>query len=178
MCCCLAGSKASAFLRSAMGGEGIGRRCLGGTGGILLVATAAGSFAWTALTAISRRCGQPASRICVRSGVFAAALVVADVVAALAELEQLAVAARRLAGCCKYVLKSLTLALRGLVDADQLHLPGDPVAAVLKAEHRRHHHRGRHGLDLVAGDLANLLLVPLGVGACPPGCGTRTPCRR
>ncbi len=54
-------------------------------------------------------------------------------------------------------------ALRVFIDADELDRPIDPVAAILKAEHRRHVDGDGERFDPVTGDLADLLQVPLGV---------------
>ena len=89
-------------------------------------------------------------------------LMVADVVTSVAEIEtQTGPAIIRV---LEILAEIADLALRRLVDADDLHLLHDRLPAKLEAEHRRHHHRGRHPFDHVAGHLADLLALPLGVG--------------
>ena len=53
--------------------------------------------------------------------------------------------------------------MRFLLDADHVHLVGDPGAAPLVAQHGRHDADRRHAVDVVAGDLPDLLHVPVGV---------------
>ena len=56
------------------------------------------------------------------------------------------------------------LAVRRFVDADEVHLPRDPMPLDLKDEHGRNHHRRRHAGDVFSGHLANPFHVPLRIG--------------
>ena len=107
-------------------------------------------------------------------GHFIAALVVARVEAALAQLEQ-RVRRRTAVGRMLQIRAEIADApLRRRVDADQLHLPRHPAFAAAKVEHGRHHDRGRHALDLVARDAADLLHVRLGVAHAFQAAGAKT----
>ena len=88
-------------------------------------------------------------------------LMIENIVATVAELEARRLAIRRV---LQVAAEIAHLALRLLVDADQLHLAGDRIAAILKIEHRRHDDRGGHPFDVVADHLADLLFMPAGVG--------------
>ena len=69
----------------------------------------------------------------------------------------------RLAGCCRYLAKSLTR----LCDFSSMPITWtwlvDTGAAPLVAQHGRHDADRRHAFDIVAGDAADLLHMPVGV---------------
>ena len=87
-------------------------------------------------------------------------LAVAGVVAAVPEVERQLPA---VGGMLEVAAEVAHARVGCLVDADEHDLPGDPLAADLEVEHRRHRDGRRHAGDLVAGGTADLLHVPLRV---------------
>ena len=87
-------------------------------------------------------------------------LAVDGVVAPFAEIER---QLRAVAGMLEVATEVADPGVRRLVDPDEHDLPGDPLAADLKVEHRRDGHRGRHTDDVIASRSADLVHVPLGI---------------
>ena len=101
--------------------------------------------------------------------------VIAEIVAAGAQLETHLLAIGRVLQVLGEIAHP---ALRFLVDADDLDLVGHPGAAPLVAQHGRHDADRRHAFDVVAGDPADLLHVPVGVAHALQRARFRRPRRR
>jgi hypothetical protein len=88
------------------------------------------------------------------------ALAVGSVVATLPQIKRKLLAVGRV---LQVLAKVADLRMGGRVDADEHHLPGNPLAPHLKAEHRRNGHGWCHAGNLVAGGPLNLFHVPDGI---------------